>query len=618
MSRFNLQTDNRIINYAGGEAHQESPELELVSLLLTSFVQDQFYRSSGETLARLRSLAKLCDPLFAAKAAIYARNTFGMRSVTHAMASELAPLISGKTWAKDFYKAIIHRPDDMLEIVSYFKAYCGKTIPAAMKKGLALAFDNFDNYQIAKYRAEGKNIKMVDLVNLLHPTPTEKNSESLRLLMKNKLSASETWEAMLTKAGQNGKNAVETEEQKRQAWKSLIENYKIGYFALLRNLRNILETAINYTPAENRDEITLQIKKLEKKIRKQKYVFEHRQENMRAVINREHKKWCGLSAIYQRINWKKMTLQNSPFLILWDRNDTLDLLDRKLESIQQSMKKQNIKLNTLTNKLYQNYPQPIELYKEKLIRSGQLTDADLLDKTCEMLTNEKLIRKSMVLPFRFVTAQKEIENIYLKGKENIVQALHTALEISCDNVPKLEGKTLVVSDFSGSMGEGITSYKGQASLLGAILAKHNQADFMIFGDTAAYVSVNLSDSAMQITNYLLSQNRESKKTVQVGHGTNFHSIFETANKRYDRIIILSDMQGWIGGNTPENSFKKYKKYFGGNPFIYSIDLAGLGTLQFPENKIFCMAGFSDKILDVMKALETDNQALFNAINAVSF
>jgi hypothetical protein len=37
-------------------------------------------------------------------------------------------------------------------------------------------------------------------------------------------------------------------------------------------------------------------------------------------------------------------------------------------------------------------------------------------------------------------------------------------------------------------------------------------------------------------------------------GTNFQDIFVKANKSYKRIVILSDMQGWIGHHTFKTIF----------------------------------------------------------------
>ena len=109
-----------------------------------------------------------------------------------------------------------------------------------------------------------------------------------------------------------------------------------------------------------------------------------------------------------------------------------------------------------------------------------------------------------------------------------------------------------------------------------------------------------------------------------GGGTNFNEIFRNANKVYDRIIILSDMQGWMAerntynfeGGAPNKSFADYKKKYNCNPKIFSFDLNGHGTLQFPENNVYAIAGFSDKTLELMKLLETDRNALVSEIRKI--
>jgi hypothetical protein len=76
------------------------------------------------------------------------------------------------------------------------------------------------------------------------------------------------------------------------------------------------------------------------------------------------------------------------------------------------------------------------------------------------------------------------------------------------------------------------------------------------------------------------------------------------------------MQGWMGYETPTRQFAEYKSKFGANPFVYSWDLAGLGTLQLPEKNVFALAGFSDKVFDIMKMMELDKKALYNEIKAI--
>lgn len=109
-----------------------------------------------------------------------------------------------------------------------------------------------------------------------------------------------------------------------------------------------------------------------------------------------------------------------------------------------------------------------------------------------------------------------------------------------------------------------------------------------------------------------------------GGGTNFIDIFNVANKKYDRIILLSDMQAWmpqmswlgLSHESPSAAYNAYKRRYNPDCKMYSLDLAGYGTLQVPEKDVYCLAGFSEKIFDLMKFFEEDKDALVNAIKAV--
>jgi hypothetical protein len=425
-----------------------------------------------------------------------------MRSISHVAASELAKHLSGKDWAKDFYSAIVHRPDDMMEILAYFQENCAvvgkgnknkKAMTSAMKAGFAKAFDKFDAYTLAKYRGEGKEWPLVDIANLVHPVPTEKNAEALEALMKGELKSTETWEAKLTKAGQEAETEEEKDELKKDVWVDLVRTKKIPYFALLRNLRNIIQDA-----------------------------------------------------------------------------------------------------------------------------------PEVLNEALETLTNEALIKKSLVLPFRFITAYTEIVKLTQESGKDVravLVALNKAIDISLNNVPKFDGDTLVVLDVSQSMRD--TNHpcaydkNKTPSIIGAlftaILVKANNADLITFDEDARTVNVNPLDSTITICNSLQFE----------GGGTDFTSIFPEAKRKYDRVIILSDMQGWMNsgynnGSTPVVSFNEYRKRTGANPYIYSFDLRGYGSLQFPESKVFCLAGFSDKIFDTMSLLEKDRNALVNEVKNTNF
>jgi hypothetical protein len=492
MSKFNKAVNNKIENYEGAEAYSQSKELEFISILLTSFVKDQFYRSESESTSTLKNLIQeIKDKKFLAKSAIYARNEFGMRSITHIVAGELAKIVKGEKWTKRFYEKVVRRVDDITEILSYYLDQYKKPIPNSLKKGLSLAFSKFNEYQLAKYRSTGKELSLVDVVNLTHPKPSEKNRIALRKLVGGELKSTGTWESMLTEAGKNAANEENKQELKKETWKELILEKKIGYFALLRNLRNIIDQA-----------------------------------------------------------------------------------------------------------------------------------PEIVNDACELLISENLIKKSLVLPFRFSTAIQEIEKITGDNSRKVLRAINRALEISCNNVPKFKGSTLVIADHSASMSWKDSKYGTPlqiACLFTAIMIKANMSDCMIFGDIAKYIGLNPDDSLLTLTNILLMANTDNRYT-HVGHGTNFNAIFEVAERAYDRIIIFSDMQGWVrnhfGESLPTGSFSRYRQKHQCYPHIYSVDLQGYGSMMFPERNVYCLAGFSEKIFDIMKFLETDKKALFSEINKI--
>lgn len=473
MAKFNTPATatHHTTNLAGGSAYTMTPELELVSTLLTSFLEDKFYQSGDARIAQITEAIKKVDPLFAAKAAIFARREFGMRSVTHVVAGEIAGTVKGEQWTKRFFDRVVNRPDDMMEILSYYYAHFGKNEPAALRKGFATAFERFDEYQLAKYRSANKGVKLVDIVNLVHP----KHSEAIRKLVNDELRNTNTFEAAISKAGQS-----DAPEAKAEAWATLVKSGKLGYMALLKNLRNIIEQA-----------------------------------------------------------------------------------------------------------------------------------PEVVDEAVIQLTNEKQIKKSLVLPFRFLTAADEIKKLPGKEAKTVLVGLSQAVDISAKNIPKFKGETLVAVDKSGSM-DGLPLER--AALFGAMLVKSNMADLILWGNTALALTCNPTDSVISIAKEIITHAKRSMD------GTDITVPFRAATQAYDRIVILTDEQSWghnyYGQSSGPSALAAYRKRFGANPMVYNWDLQGYGQLAFPENQVATLAGWSDKVFDIMALVETDKHALVHTINKV--
>ena len=110
------------VNFMGENAFLLKPKEEFVSSIMTTFLSKEgsYYESSNEEVKRILSLLEKIDPLFACKAAIYARENGNLRSISHLLGAALAKHISGQEYAKRFYNKLIVRADDMSEIVSAY------------------------------------------------------------------------------------------------------------------------------------------------------------------------------------------------------------------------------------------------------------------------------------------------------------------------------------------------------------------------------------------------------------------------------------------------------------------------------------------------------------------
>lgn len=469
MSKFNAlkEPSTHTKNRAGGCSYLLSSKMKLVTLLLSSLCSDTFYRSEQQLYAELEKyMEEVKDAEFVAKALIYARTVFGMRSITHAGAAIYAKLYGNFPCSRSFYKGVIKRPDDITEILAYyFKILNNKSLCKSMQKGLSMAFDKFDNYQLLKYCGKNKNITLKDSICILHPTPIERNSKALSDIINGTAHKINTWDSDVREVFEKGGDM-------KQVWRNLVFKENTEYMALLRNLRNILEQGDTETQQ-------LALKKL---------------------VDKDH------------------------------------------------------------------------------------------------------IKKSMVFPFRFLSAYKTIaDNKFRK-------AIDKALNISLDNVPNFDGKTAILLDVSGSM-EGRPLDIG--SMFAACLFKKLDSDIITFTTVARKrTDLNPCDSIMTLTDELCRSSFG---------GTDFACAFSKLQECYDRIIVLSDMQSWYSsqyGYTTNQCFKDYKKRYNPNCKLYTFDLAGLSTSEFPENNVYLLTGFSDKILDIMSQVDEDPKALLNAIDSI--
>lgn len=251
MSKFNENKAGAPMeqNFMGEDAYVLSDKEALTSMVMTTFLTDAYYVTENQLTQNIVELASKCGYEFTAKLALYARTKGNLRSVSHLLAALVCKDSTHPAWLKSFYEHIVLRPDDMSEILACYGKLNGSStgnlrkIPNAMKRGFSTVLSNLSPYQIDKYKMKGKSLSLVDIVNLIHPTPTDKNREAYRRLMHGEsldgTYDSKILEKEMSATGQNASNEQELVLAKHDAIKSVLEK-GMPIMNLLRNLRNIM------------------------------------------------------------------------------------------------------------------------------------------------------------------------------------------------------------------------------------------------------------------------------------------------------------------------------------------------------------------------------------------
>lgn len=500
--RFNFRTKEKTaaLNHEGAKAYTLTPEMELYSAIATTLLNDSFYEKADDRLARIKNLMTKVNTTFVAKLAVYARQHMNLRTAPVVLVTELAKIHTGNDLVKKTVEKVVKRPDEITELLAYYQIANNRTgvkklnkISKQLQKGLAASFNNFDEYQFAKYNRDTA-VKLRDALFLVHPKPKDEAQQLLfNKIVQDQLAVPYTWETELSALGQQ---KFDSEQAKKNAikakWEELISSKKLGYMALLRNLRNILE--------------------------------------------------CEVSVDHIRM-------------------------------------------------------------------------------VADHLTNKTAVAHSKQLPFRFLAAYKELKTVNSGYTSYIMTALENALVASIQNMKgfNLETKVVIACDVSGSMQQPV-SPKSKVLMydIGLLLAMLLQArceNVMagMFGDSWKIVGM---PSTGILANVDAFYNREG----EVGYSTNGYLVIkDLIAKRYlaDKIMLFTDTQLWdshtgnqLAENTISYQWNAYRK-IAPKAKLYIFDLAGHKhlPLKVGQNGVYMIAGWSDKIFEVMDALENGAHAL---------
>lgn len=236
---------------------------------------------------------------------------------------------------------------------------------------------------------------------------------------------------------------------------------------------------------------------------------------------------------------------------------------------------------------------------------------------CNMLADENAVKYSKQLPFRFLSAYKEILKESGPHVNSVLDALETAVSCSAENIPRLDGTTLIACDVSGSMETPISKHSSVEQydigiMLGMLSHKFCEHSITgMFGDI--WKVVPMSKHSGILSNSIQMHSREG----EVGYSTNGFRVIEyllTNDIDVDRIMMFTDNQMWnsYNGQHIAELFIKYQRMHP-DAKLYLFDLSGYGSIVIPQDtKNVCLiGGWSDKVFNFVKAFEStgSNQAI---------
>jgi len=235
MARLNmLNLDFGPRTHEGAPARPVSHELRLRRSVLACLLwEKQFYEDGVEIAERIAALVPRVAAEKVAALAIEARSQMKLRHAPLLLVREMARHQTHRRLVADTLAGVIQRADELAEFVAIYWKDGRIPLSGQVKKGLAAAFPKFDEYALAKYN-RGGHVKLRDVLFLCHAKPRDAAQAGVwKKLIWGRLNAPDTWEVALSSGA-----------DKREAWRRLLAENKLGALALLRNLRNMRKAGV--------------------------------------------------------------------------------------------------------------------------------------------------------------------------------------------------------------------------------------------------------------------------------------------------------------------------------------------------------------------------------------
>lgn len=232
-----MRTNKPVIHQAqtheGGIADPHQTPLEELRRAVSTCLlfENTFYEIGNDLAVRIAGLCQQVGNEEIAALAQQARTDLKLRHVPLFLCVQLAR----KRWNRlaPVLTAVIQRPDELAEFLSLYWQPKRQPLSKQVKKGLALAFQKFSAFQLAKWNRPDA-VKLRDVLFMCHAKPKDQEQDATwKRLIAGTLDVPDTWEVALSGGA-----------DKKATFERLLSEKKLGYMALLMNVRNMSESGV--------------------------------------------------------------------------------------------------------------------------------------------------------------------------------------------------------------------------------------------------------------------------------------------------------------------------------------------------------------------------------------
>lgn len=236
--RLNTRSIEIKPTHEGGHGFAQRTPMEALRRSVASCMlwEKEFYEDGKDIAERISDLAGQVKPEELAALAIEARESFKLRHAPLMLLCALTRTGAGRSdgLVSRTIARVIQRADELTEFMAMYQHMGGKALSKQVKLGLSDAFAKFDEYALAKYNRDAA-WKLRDVLFMIHAKPRDEAQADLwKRLVDGQLEAPDTWEVALSGGA-----------DKRETFERLLREGKLGYLALLRNLRNMVESGVD-------------------------------------------------------------------------------------------------------------------------------------------------------------------------------------------------------------------------------------------------------------------------------------------------------------------------------------------------------------------------------------